>query len=157
MVKEGLLTEETARQVRADSLDLISAESEFRSGIAPHFVEWIRQQLLKKAEAHGYDIYRDGLRIYTSLDSRMQRYAISAIEEHLKDYQQKFDATWNWKEHPEIMSDVISKAIREDESYTESSNSSMRDSIDKELRNRPHLYRLRAESRADDRSRICCH
>jgi penicillin-binding protein 1A len=135
MEKEGLLTQETARQMRADSLDLISAESEFRSGIAPHFVEWIRQQLLKKAEAHGYDIYRDGLRIYTSLDSRMQRFAISAIEEHLKDYQQTFDASWNWKEHPEIMSDVISKAIREDESYNKSSNSSMRDSIDKALRN----------------------
>lgn len=135
MVKEGLFTEEMAKQVRADSLDLKSVESEFRSGIAPHFVEWIRQQLLKKAETHGYDIYRDGLRIYTSLDSRMQRYAISAIEEHLKDYQQTFDETWNWKEHPEIMNDVISKAIREDESYSKSHNSDMRDSIRKELRN----------------------
>ena len=135
MVKEGLLTEETAQQVRADSLDLKSAESEFRSGIAPHFVEWIRQQLLKKAEAHGYNIYRDGLRIYTSLDSRMQRYAITAIEEHLKEYQQKFDATWDWKEHPEIMDDVINKAIREDESYGKSRNPEMRDSIRTELRN----------------------
>ena len=135
MVKEGLFTEQTAQQVRADSLDLKSVESEFRSGIAPHFVEWIRQQLLKKAEAHGYDIYRDGLRIYTSLDSRMQRYAISAIEEHLKDYQQTFDATWNWKEHPEIMDDVINKAIREDESYSKSRNSDMRDSILNALHN----------------------
>jgi len=135
MVKEGLLTEETAQQVRVDSLDLKSVESEFRSGIAPHFVEWIRQQLLKKAEAHGYDIYRDGLRIYTSLDSRMQRYAISAIEEHLKEYQQKFDATWSWKEHPEIMEDVISKTIREDESYSKSRNPEMRDSIRTMLRN----------------------
>jgi penicillin-binding protein 1A len=135
MVKEGLFTEETAQQVRADSLDLKSVESEFRSGIAPHFVEWIRQQLLKKADAHGYDIYRDGLRIYTSLDSRMQRYAISAIEEHLRDYQQTFDATWNWKEHPEIMDDVINKAIREDEAYSKSRNSDMRDSIRNKLRN----------------------
>ena len=133
MVKEGLLTEESAQQVHADSLDLKSIESEFRSGIAPHFVEWIRQQLLKKAEAHGYDIYRDGLRIYTSLDSRMQRYAISAIEEHLKEYQQTFDATWKWAEHTEIMSDVISKAIRENESYSKSRNSNMRDSIRNEL------------------------
>jgi len=134
MVKEGLLTEETAQQVRADSLDLKSAESEFRSGIAPHFVEWIRQQLLKKAEAHGYNIYRDGLRIYTSLDSRMQRYAIAGIEEHLKEYQQKFDKTWDWKEHPDIMDDVINKAIREDESYGKSRNPEMRDSIRTELR-----------------------
>ncbi|RPI06391.1 MAG: PBP1A family penicillin-binding protein [Ignavibacteriae bacterium] len=140
MVKEGLLTEETAKQVRADSLELRSADSEFRSGIAPHFVESIRQQLLKNAEMHGYNIYRDGLRIYTSLDSRMQRYAISAIEEHLKEYQQTFDATWDWKEHPDIMSDVINKAIREDESYSKSRNAMMRDSIRRELRtSRPFI------------------
>jgi penicillin-binding protein 1A len=134
MVKEGLFTEETAQQIRADSLDLKNVESEFRSGIAPHFVEWIRQQLLKKAEAHGYDIYRDGLRIYTSLDSRMQRYAIAAIEEHLKDYQQTFDATWKWNEHPEIMEDVIAKAVRENEQSSKSRNAEMRDSIRNKLR-----------------------
>jgi penicillin-binding protein 1A len=129
MVKEGLFTEETAQQVRADSLDLKSIESEFRSGIAPHFVEWIRQQLLKKAEAHGYDIYRDGLRIYTSLDSRMQRHAISAIEDHLKDFQASFDTTWDWKDHPDILNDVINKAIRDGEFYRKSRNAGMRDSI----------------------------
>jgi penicillin-binding protein 1A len=134
MIKEGLFTEETAQRVRADSLDLKSIESEFRSGIAPHFVEWIRQQLLRKAEAHGYDIYRDGLRIYTSLDSRMQRHAISAIEDHIKDYQQIFDSTWHWDEHPDILNDVINKAIRDDESHRKSRNASMRDSIDQALR-----------------------
>ena len=129
MVKEGLFTEETARQVSADSLDLKSIDSEFRSGIAPHFVEWIRQQLLKKAEMHGYDIYRDGLRIYTSLDSRMQRHAISAIEDHGKDFQTAFDALWDWKDHPDILTDVITKAIHEDESYRKSRNADIRDSI----------------------------
>ncbi len=129
MVKEGLFTEETARQVGADSLDLKSIDSEFRSGIAPHFVEWIRQQLLKKAEMHGYDIYRDGLRIYTSLDSRMQRHAISAIEDHGKDFQTAFDALWDWKDHPDILTDVITKAIHEDESYRKSRNADIRDSI----------------------------
>jgi penicillin-binding protein 1A len=129
MVKEGFFTEEMAKQVRTDSLDLKSIETEFRSGIAPHFVEWIRQQLIKKAEAHGYDIYRDGLRIYTSLDSRMQRHAISAIEDHLKGFQTAFDTTWDWKEHPDILDDVINKAIREDESYRKSHNVAIQDSI----------------------------
>ena len=129
MVKEGFFTEETAKQVRTDSLDLKSTETEFRSGIAPHFVEWIRRQLLKKAEAHGYDIYRDGLRIYTSLDSRMQRHAISAVEDHLKDFQTAFDSTWDWKEHPDILNDVINKAIRDDESYRKSHNVAIQDSI----------------------------
>jgi len=129
MVKEGFFTEETAKQVRADSLDFKSIESEFRIGIAPHFVEWIRRQLLKKAETHGYDIYRDGLSIYTSLDSRMQRHAISAIEAHLKNFQTAFDTTWDWKEHPDILNDVINKAIRDDESYRKSHNVAIQDSI----------------------------
>jgi penicillin-binding protein 1A len=129
MKKEGLFTEEIADQIRTDSLDLKSTESEFRSGIAPHFVEWIRRQLLKKAEAHGYDIYRDGLRIYTTLDSRMQRHAISAIEDHLKDFQTAFDSTWDWREHPDIVNDVVNRAIRDDESYRKSRNAAIRDSI----------------------------
>jgi penicillin-binding protein 1A len=129
MLEEGLFTEAAAQEVRLDSLNLKSIESEFRSGIAPHFVEWIRRQLLKKAETLGYDIYRDGLRIYTSLDSRMQRHAITAIEEHLKNFQVAFDSTWDWKEHPDILTDVINKAIRDDESYRKSRNAVVQDSI----------------------------
>ena len=134
MVKEGLFTDETAQEVRADSLDLKSIESEFRSGIAPHFVEWIRQQLLKKTDLREYDIYRDGLRIYTTLDSRMQRHAIASIEEHIREYQQTFNATWDWKLHPDILNDIINKAIRDDESYRKSRNANIRDSIDHALR-----------------------
>lgn len=129
MVREGLFSDQMAQQVAADSLDLKSIESEFRSGIAPHFVEWVRQQLIKDPDLRDYDIYRDGLRIYTSLDTRMQRHAIEAIEDHLRDYQQTFNAAWDWKLHPEIASDVIARAIRDDESYRKSRNAQMRDSI----------------------------
>jgi len=129
MVKDGLFNKEKADQIRADSLELKSNESEFRSGIAPHFVEWIRRQLLKKAETYGYDIYRDGLRIYTTLDSRMQLHAISAIEDHLHGFQTEFDSTWDWREHPDILTDVMNRAIRDDESYRKSHNATTRDSI----------------------------
>ncbi len=45
-----------------------------------------------KADGTPYNIYEDGLRIYTTLDSRMQRYAEEAMREHLgKDLQPKFD------------------------------------------------------------------
>jgi penicillin-binding protein 1A len=135
MQKEGLLTEELAKEISTDSLNLKYMESEYRSGIAPHYVEWIRQQLIKKAEKYGFDMYRDGLRIYTSLDSRMQRHANEAIEEHLREYQQTFDASWDWKEHPEILNDAINASIKENESYRRSRNAAMRDSIDHFLRN----------------------
>ena len=133
MVKEGFFTQASAQLVRSDSLNLKSIESEFRSGIAPHYVEWIRRQLLKKAESYGFDIYRDGLSIYTSLDSRMQRHAISAIEDHLKEFQTSFDSTWEWKDHPDIYNDILNKSIREDEAYRKSRNAAEQDSIRKLL------------------------
>ncbi|MBP8975452.1 MAG: transglycosylase domain-containing protein, partial [Bacteroidetes bacterium] len=95
MLRDGLITDEMAQKVEADSLDFRFNEAELRTGIAPHFVEMLRQTLSKKVEKYGFDIYRDGLQVYTTLDSRMQRYANQAIEEHLNGYQKLFDSTWN--------------------------------------------------------------
>lgn len=44
----------------------------------------------KKADGTPYDLYSDGLKIYTTIDSRMQQYAEDAVEEHLKDLQSDF-------------------------------------------------------------------
>lgn len=44
-----------------------------------------------KADGTLYDIYNDGLRIYTTIDSRMQRYAEEAVHEHMSDLQRRFD------------------------------------------------------------------
>lgn len=44
----------------------------------------------KKADGTPYNIYSDGLRIYTTIDSRMQQYAEEAVSEHMQDLQEKF-------------------------------------------------------------------
>lgn len=44
----------------------------------------------KKPDGSHYDLYNDGLRIYTTVDSRMQRYAEEAVHEHMTDLQKKF-------------------------------------------------------------------
>ena len=44
----------------------------------------------RKADGSKYDIYRDGLKIYTTIDSRMQRYAEEAVSEHMKEQQKSF-------------------------------------------------------------------
>lgn len=43
-----------------------------------------------KSDGTKYDIYRDGLKIYTTIDSRMQAHAEAAVEEHFTDIQAKF-------------------------------------------------------------------
>ncbi len=44
----------------------------------------------KKADGSSYDIYQDGLKIYTTIDSRMQRYAEEAVSEHMQAQQKAF-------------------------------------------------------------------
>lgn len=44
----------------------------------------------KKPDGSKYDIYTDGLKIYTTIDSRMQRYAEEAVDEHMKTLQRQF-------------------------------------------------------------------
>lgn len=57
-------------------------------GIAPYFTEFIRQEISDLSSRHNINIYRDGLEIYTTLDSRMQMIAEEALENHIR-YQQK--------------------------------------------------------------------
>ncbi len=44
----------------------------------------------KKPDGTHYDIYQDGLKIYTTIDSRMQRYAEEAVSEHMQAQQKAF-------------------------------------------------------------------
>jgi len=57
-------------------------------GLAPYFTEYIRQEISDLSSRYNINIYRDGLEIYTTLDSRMQMVAEEALENHLR-YQQK--------------------------------------------------------------------
>ncbi len=67
------------------------AKSDYRElGLAPYFTEHLRQWLKVWCKATGHDPYRDGLKIYTTIDSRMQQYAEEATTEHLKDFQKVF-------------------------------------------------------------------
>jgi len=136
MVKDGLITQASADQYHAEIPDF-KYDADIATGIAPHFTEWIRKILIKKAEQYDFDPYRDGLRIYTTLDSRMQRYANRAVEEHLDEFQKAFDTTWNWNKYPEILQENVEKCIHDDESYRVAKTQEERDSIANVLRSSP--------------------
>jgi len=70
-------------------------------GQATYLREYLRRYLTRwcathtKANGEAYNLYQDGLRIYTTIDSRMQTYAEEAVAEHLgKDLQPAFDRHW---------------------------------------------------------------
>ncbi len=117
MVKYDYLPQPEYDQLRELPLGVNPARDDYPTGIAPHFVEWVRQTLIEKAEEHGFDIYRDGLSVYTTLDSRMQRMANEAVGAHLKEYQADFTKAWKWDRYPEILRQMVSQAVRSSERY----------------------------------------
>ncbi|MEI6758573.1 MAG: PBP1A family penicillin-binding protein [Chlorobium sp.] len=80
-------------------------------GLAPYFTEYIRQTIKPSAKLGNIDLFRDGLTIQTTLDSRMQNYAQQAAAEHLAELQAAFDRSWRW---PEALKNQI---IMESEKY----------------------------------------
>jgi penicillin-binding protein 1A len=79
MRREGAITDEEARLAKAYPLRLARRE---KSGeFAPYYVEWVRKHL---DEQFGERLYRDGLRIYTTLDIDMQSAAERALEAQLR-------------------------------------------------------------------------
>lgn len=135
MIKYGYMKEE-AEAAKGEELQLRSGDEVPAAGIAPHFVEYVRQQLLQKAEKYGFDIYRDGLSVYTTLDSRMQRHANRAVEEHLNEYQKAFDKQWDWKLYPDVLDKAVWLAIRTSDAYRKAMPVE-RDSIFRALRRSP--------------------
>lgn len=68
--------------------------------IAPHLYEKLKNDLrtyftmFPKEDGTTYDLYSDGLKIYTTIDSEMQKYAENAVEKHLASLQTTFEQHW---------------------------------------------------------------
>ncbi len=79
-------------------------------GLAPYFTEYVRRQMQEEAAKNKLDLYRDGLVVYTTLDTRIQHHAESAIQKHFPLLQASHDKSWNWNERePDSLRTVFIK------------------------------------------------
>ncbi|MGE5364679.1 MAG: penicillin-binding protein 1A [Bacteroidota bacterium] len=129
MVEAGFLEEGTYDRLKNKPIHVDYHRIEVNNTIAPHFLEYIRRQMEKIADKHGYDLYRDGLNIYTSVDSRMQLAANKAVESHLKEYQELFNRSWNWSQHQNTLNALVEKAIKNSTEYESTTDEQERRSI----------------------------
>jgi len=67
-------------------------------GLAPYFRKVIKNKLTNWCKERGYDLFADGLKIYTTVDSRMQRYAEEASREHMQEIQKIFFEQWEGRD-----------------------------------------------------------
>jgi len=102
MKKYGYISPEEYDSLNALPLDMSRYQrQDHKLGLATYFREYLRGQLKKwcathyKADGEPYNLYRDGLKIYTTINSRMQAHAEEAVAEHLgKELQPAFFKHW---------------------------------------------------------------
>lgn len=133
VAKQQFLTEKEATALKQKPLITFYKKIDENVGIAPYFrtalagvmKEWCKKHVNPKTD-EPYNLYRDGLKIYTTIDSRMQTYAERAVEEHMPNVQKKLNAYFKlkgdklWKGHDDVILSAIKftdrwKAMREDE------------------------------------------
>ncbi|MBZ0264725.1 PBP1A family penicillin-binding protein [bacterium] len=90
MLVDGFVNQEEYAIATTLPLDLVPRDIENDLGKAPYFTEFVRQQLEVLEETHGFDYYKDGLEVQTTLDPVAQHLAEAAIDSHLTLFQDDF-------------------------------------------------------------------
>ena len=106
MHKYGYISQQLKDSLQKRPLNLEYTPQSHKTGLATYFRAYIKSELKKwinnnpKSDGTKYDLYRDGLKIYTTIDSRMQNYAEQAVVAHMKNLQAAFDKQNTPKENP---------------------------------------------------------
>ncbi|MCB0650832.1 MAG: transglycosylase domain-containing protein [Saprospiraceae bacterium] len=100
MSRFGNLTEAECDSLKNIPLKLKYSQEGDNKGLATYFREHLRQELEEiladhtKPDGTSYNLYTDGLKIYTTIDASMQKYAEEAINEHMPELQKAFNKEW---------------------------------------------------------------
>ena len=123
MVTNDALTSSAATMFKKKSLGIKYKKLDENMGIAPYFRTVLTKKLLDWCKTHkdpktgnNYDLYRDGLKIYTTIDPKMQLYAEQAVVKHMTAMQKNFNRqlgknVWKGQE------DIINRAMKDSERW----------------------------------------
>lgn len=141
MMKNNFITEEQFEKSKEKPIRLDFQIVDHNEGAAPYFREVLRNDvtdLLSEKDAVGnykylnsetnqpYNIYKDGLKIYTTIDSRMQEYAEYAVQLHMadfnqpeffKDLKQKKNAPFDYRVSQEEINKIMNIAVQRSDRY----------------------------------------
>ena len=130
MVKYGYLEKSTYDKLKTEEtpLNYVGQSSQvymaqyLKDVIGNELKEWCKNH--KKPNGENYNIYKDGLKIYTTVDSRMQKHAEKAVEKHLKRYQKLFYQHWGsrapWRDDKwQVIDSFIENKISRTSRYRE--------------------------------------
>ena len=124
MEVNGKLSADDATKIKATPIKLSYRKLDENTGYAPYFREVLKDEVraalkgVEKPNGEEYDIYKDGLKIYTTINPRMQEYAEEAVASHMPTLQKALNAQSKikngsiWKEHNNILENEMKKSDR---------------------------------------------
>lgn len=124
MVRNKFLTEQEAATLKAKPIELNYKKLDETAGLGPYFrmvlgedmKKWCKEH--KKSNGENYDLYRDGLKIYTTINPKMQLYAEEAVAKHMSYIQKLLNQQENikkgtvWKGFENVVEAAIKQSDR---------------------------------------------
>ena len=133
MLKYGYLSEQKFDSLKVLPLDLSFRPENHNDGLATYFREYLRDNFMdawcKKhinpETGKPYNIYKDGLKIYTTIDSRMQEHAELAVKAHMTELQRSFskeclnkkNAPFAWNVNKKEIDDIMMASMKRSDRY----------------------------------------
>ncbi len=125
MVRSNFITEAEANALGKEPIKLNYKKLNENTGLAPYFRSVLGEELKKWCKEHEnpatgkpYNIYKDGLKIYTTINPRMQQYAEDAVSKHIAKMQKILSAQKNikngsvWKNHENVLEAAMKHSDR---------------------------------------------
>ena len=127
MQEAGVLTKQKVDSLSKLKIKLNFHNPDYREGTATYIREYIRQELKywcdknPKPDGTRWNVYEDGLKVFTTIDSRMQKYAEASVAEHLTTLQDSYFKEWKgkdpWKFGSRAKPDLLNKMMKQSERY----------------------------------------
>jgi len=122
MRREGFITRDEYDSLRVLPLNIRFSESSHATGPAPYFraelAEWLKKLFqkegIRKSNGQPYNIYRDGLKIYTTIDLDLQMIAEEEMFKHMKNVQDRYNQVWKTQDPWTYNADANQKRIRQE-------------------------------------------
>jgi penicillin-binding protein 1A len=122
MVKYNYLDSARASSLATLPIALEYTKVSHHQGLAPYFREYLKSELLEwckineNEEGDNYNLFTDGLKIYTTIDSRLQGYAENAVRQQMTEIQRTFFNHWGkekpWKGNEVVLEQAIQRSSR---------------------------------------------
>lgn len=117
MLKYGYITENQFLKEKEKKLNLTYKPENENTGMAPYFRSYLKDYLQRWCAERDISLYEDGLKIYTTIDSRMQKHAEDAVAKHMKYLQKEFFVHWKGKAPWADVKDFLKKVAMKSDRY----------------------------------------